>query len=124
MQQADIQAVDGDPHRLGYLFGGDAVYSCFFFVDLKAVFCLVVLDIPVDVDDAVGLFEDAANIPGDLDLSFIGGAVDLGNDGLKNGRAGRNLGYFDVRTVFLCDLLQGGPDAFCNVVTLQRAFVF
>ena len=61
----------------------------------------LVLDEPVDVDDAGGLLEDLPHLAREADPLLHVGAVDLGDHRREDGRPGRHLGHLDVRAVAL-----------------------
>ncbi len=52
-------------HQPRHLIGRDAVQRGFFLVDAKLVFGLIVLDVPVDIHDAIGAPEQVADLARD-----------------------------------------------------------
>ena len=75
---------------------GDAVERRFLAVQTNGVLRLIVFHIPVHIDHAGGLLEDVANLPRDLDLAVLRGAVNFGNHSFEHRRAGRHFGDLDA----------------------------
>jgi hypothetical protein len=119
VEQTNVQTAHRNSNSLGYLFRRDTIQCRFLFVDLQAVFGLVIFNVPIDIDHTFRLLEYTSDVSGDLDLAFVRRSINLGNDCLLDRRAWWNLGDFDVCTVFKGDLLKDGPYAFRNIVTLR-----
>ena len=93
-------------------------------IDHVADFGLFVFDIPIEVDDAGSGGHEVTHFGGELEAGFVARAVDLGDEALQDGRAGRHLSDDDVGAVFLGDGGEGGPDALGDGVALVGAFGF
>ena len=123
MEQRDGVALHGELDCAGDGGFGDAVERGLGLVHVEDGLGLAVLDIPVDVHDAGGGAVDLADRGGELEPSLFGGAVDFGDDGLEDGRAGRDLGDGDGSAVFFGDGRHARADAFRDVVALGGALV-
>jgi hypothetical protein len=123
MEQIDRLAIHGDLQGLGNRGGADAVQRCFFLVDDKARLLLVGLNIPIDIDNARRALEDLLHFLGELEARLIAGAVNLGDESLQDGRAGRHFGDGHARAVTLRDGRHSRTHALGDVVALRLALV-
>ena len=87
----DRQALGGQHDHLARLFHADAEAGRLGLVDFVDGAWLRGFDIPVDVHHARGGLEDLADLPGQPEPGGLVGSVDLGHDGLQDGRP---RGYF------------------------------
>ena len=126
MEEADGVAGGGEFEGAGEHFGGDAVGGCLRLVELVAAAGLIVFTVPIDVDDAVGIFEDGHDLFGDVVPALGVGSVDFGDEGLEDGRAGGDFGDLDAGV----ELFGDGQEALAHLagdgvgVTLAFVFVF
>ena len=96
VEQAGGIARARQAQRARHILVGDAVERGFLAVQTDGVLRLIVFHVPVDIDHAGGLLEDVANLPRDVDLAVLRGAVDLGDQGFEHRRAGRHFGDLDA----------------------------
>ncbi len=104
--QAGGLAGGGDAHHARDVVRGDAVQRGLFLIDDQTLAGLIVLDVPIDIDDAVGLFEDVADLARDAVLALLRGPVDLGDQRLQHRRTGRHFGDLDAGVCSFCDRQQ------------------
>src|ERR1019366_8627058 len=62
MEQTSGVASGSYLHLAGNIVFGDAVNRSLFLVDRQVVFWLIVLNVPVDIDNTLCLFEQTANL--------------------------------------------------------------
>ena len=77
------------------------------FIITRAVFWLIVFDVPVHVHDAWGLLEQIADLPRQLYPLDHRWPINFGHQRLQHRRSGRNFGYLDPRAKAFGDGLPG-----------------
>ena len=97
VQQAGCVAGGRDCKRPGQHLRGDAIGGCLGFIDAIAAAGLIVFAVPIDIDDAVGVFEDAHDFAGNTIAAGGVGPIDFGDQCLQDWRAGRHFGHLDAR---------------------------
>ena len=69
----------------------DAVERGLLFIDREAVLRLIVFHVPIDIDNAFGLFEQIAHLPRQRDASLDIRAVNFGDQRFEHRRARRHF---------------------------------
>ena len=121
-EEIDRAALRGEGEGLVDRGDAHAVQGGFLAVDHVADLGLVGLDEPIDVHGAGRALDDAADGGSEGETLRFGGAVDLGDDGLEDGRTGRDLGDGDGGAVALGDGGEAGAEALGDGVALVGAF--
>ena len=124
MQQVHRLAAHGQSQRPGNGFLADAVQRGLFLVHHKARLRLVRLDIPVGIHDAGGILENADDLVRQRQAAFRRWPVNLGDERLQHGRAGRHLGHGDTRAVFGRDRRDARANPLGDVMALGFALAF
>ena len=121
VREVHVRAAGGDAQGFGNRFRADAGERGLFLVDVKQDALLVFLAIPVDIDHALGVAENLADLGGErLTLRTVA-AIDLRDERLQNRRTGRDFRDGDARVVFLRHLRQRRAHAFGDIMTLGIA---
>ena len=124
MDRARRHAAERDAQRVDDVLGGDAAQAGLLAIDPEEQLLLVRLDHRVDVDDAFlpgHALPDCVGRRDELVVIVVRLPVDLGDDGRKDGRAGRHFDDLQVGVVAPADFLDGRPDAQRDLVAVHRA---
>ena len=84
---------------------------------------LRVFDVPVGIDDAWSVLEDRLDLLGDLRLTGQVGAIDLCDERLHNGGAGRDLADLDAGAVLIADRIHQWTKPLCDRMALHTALL-